>query len=118
MKKSTFLTIVFSFVMLLFVVFILWYLPTIGEYRFRLDDLQKSLETSRGRERKQQYEYDEAVAALPQVQAELDRIIPLNPAASEKVKTLKEERKQLRNEKKDLQSVAESSVAEEVADHE
>ena len=53
--------------MLLFVVFLIWYLPSVGQRRFMLEDVRKSLETSQGRERKQQYEYDETVAALPEV---------------------------------------------------
>lgn len=118
MKHRSFLPFLFSVIMLLFVVFLIWYLPSVGQRRFMLEDVRKSLETSQGRERKQQYEYDETVAALPEVQAELDRIIPLSEAAGEEVKALKEERKQLRNELKELQSETVPAVSEEVTDHE
>ena len=70
---------------------------------FQLDDLARSLETSRGRERKQQYEYDEVTASLPQVQAELEETQPLAREAAEEVSRLKEERKRLRAEKKKLE---------------
>ena len=103
-KTDPFLPVAFSLLMLIFVLFIVWYLPSINRLRFSLQDTVKSLETSRGRERKQQYEYDEAESALPQVQEELDRILPLCEAAKLEVKALKEERKKLRNERKELES--------------
>ena len=89
--------------MFLFVLFSAWYLPSLHQRKFQVQDLQISLETSRGRERKQQYEYDETVAALPEVQAELDRLSPLKETAEEEVRALKAERKKLRAEKKQLE---------------
>ena len=68
-----------------------------------VDDLQKSLETSQGRERKQQYEYDKVVSEIPEIQAELDLIRPQTEAAEQEVSELKAERKKLRNEKKELE---------------
>ena len=104
MKTVRSFAVLFSIIMLLFVLFIVWYVPAIGQMRFQLDDIGKSLETSRGRERKQQHEYDEVVASIPEVQAELDNILPLSTSAAEEVKKLKEERKQLRETKKELES--------------
>ena len=66
-----------SVVMLLCVLFISWYLPTVSTLRFSLEDRKISLETSQGRERKQQHEYDEAVSAIPEVQEELEISVPL-----------------------------------------
>lgn len=117
MKRKTFFPVLFSLVMLIYVLFIVWYLPSVGGLRFRLDDVRKSLETSQGRERKQQHEYDETVAAIPETEAELEQILPLCEEAKEEVKALKEERKTLRKEKKVLES-SESSESEEVTDHE
>ena len=113
MKRRSFLPVLFAFVMLVCVLFIIWYLPAVSDRRFRLEDVQKSLETSMGRERKQQYEYDETVKALPEAEAELERLIPLAAAAEEEVQSLKKERKMLRNEKKELENAA-SSVQQEV----
>ena len=110
--------VVFTIIMLIFVLFIVWYLPAAGAQRFRLEDLQKSLETSQGRERKQQNEYDETVAAIPEVQAELDRVLPLAEAAEQEVKDLKAERKKLREEKKELEPQPAQSESGEVTDHE
>ena len=119
MKKSrSFLPVLFAVVMLFCVLFVICYLPAVSSLRFRLEDAEKSLETSRGRERKQQYEYDEAVAAIPEVQAELDRIIPLNEQAKQELQDLKAERKRLREEKKELEKQAKQAAEQEVKGHE
>ena len=115
MKQKSFLPVLFTLVMLLCVLFLAWYLPAIGERQFRLEDVRKSLDTSLGRERKQQYEYDETVAAIPLTEAELERITPLAEAAQQEVKELKKERKQLRKEKKQLEGSV-SSDPQEVTD--
>ena len=102
MKKGSAYAVFFTVIMLICVLFIVWYLPAVSQRRFQLEDTQKSLETSLGRERKQQSEYDETVAALPEVEAELERVLPLTEVAKEEVKSLKKERKALRKEKKEL----------------
>lgn len=113
-KRRSFLPVLFAVVMLVCVLFVICYLPAVNNLRFRLEDVEKSLETSRGRERKQQYEYDEAVAAIPEVQAELDRIIPLNDQAKQELQDLKAERKRLREEKKELEKQAKQAAEQEV----
>lgn len=118
MNRKPVLPVLFSIVMLICVLFVAWYLPSVGNLRFRLEDVRKSLETSQGRERKQQHEYDDTVAAIPETEAELEQILPLTEAAKEEVKALKEERKQLRKEKKELESASGFSDSEEVTDHE
>ena len=64
MKKTSILAVTFTFVMLICVLFVIWYLPSVSQRRFQLEDIQKSLETSLGRERKQQSEYDETVSSI------------------------------------------------------
>ena len=103
MRKQTVLPVVFTLVMLACVLFFVWYLPSVSICRLQLDDVRKSLETSQGRERKQQSEYDAAVAALPEADAELERLIPLMESAQEEVTRLKAERKKLRGEKEELE---------------
>ena len=117
MKRRSFIPVLVSVVMLICVFFLVWYLPSVGMRRFKLEDVQKSLETSQGRERKQQHEYDETVAAIPETEAELERILPLSEAAREEVRQLKKERKQLRQEKKELEGTDSSGIGE-VADNE
>lgn len=116
MKGKPVLPILFSIVMLICVLFVTWYLPAIGQRRFQLDDVRKSLETSQGRERKQQYEYDQTVAAIPETEAELERVLPLAEAAKEEAKALKKERKNLRSEKKELEASGASDGQEVTGD--
>ena len=78
MKKTSILAVTFTFVMLICVLFVIWYLPSVSQRRFQLEDIQKSLETSLGRERKQQSEYDETVSSIPVVEAELEQVLPLH----------------------------------------
>ena len=103
MNQRSIFPAVFAVVMLVTVLFLVWYIPAVSGLTFQLDDLQKSLETSQGRERKQQYEYDKVVSEIPEIQAELDLIKPQTEAAEQEVSELKAERKKLRNEKKELE---------------
>ena len=112
MKKGSAYAVFFTVIMLICVLFIVWYLPAVSQRRFQLEDTQKSLETSLGRERKQQSEYDETVAALPEVEAELERVLPLTEVAKEEVKSLKKERKALRKEHKELEGTDSSGQQE------
>ncbi len=73
-----------------------WYAPTQYALRFQRDDIALSLDTSRQRERKQQFEYDEAAAALPEAQALLAELAPQAEAARAQEKALREQRKALR----------------------
>ena len=66
--------------------------------RAQIADLTLSLETSRGREARQNHEYDEAVAALPIAQEELARVAPLAEAAQAEEKELRQQRKEIRAE--------------------
>ena len=77
--------------------------------RARIDDLTLSLETSRGREARQNHEYDAAVAALPQAQAELERVAPLAEAAKAEEQELRQQRKDLRAENAALQEQIEAA---------
>lgn len=103
-KTDRILTGIFVCVMFLFVIFMLWYVPNHSERVFQIQDVEKSVETSHGREKKQQYEYNEAMAELPVVRSELEEIQPLADAAAQTVLDLKEERKELRQEKERLEA--------------
>ena len=113
MRKKPILPVLFTVIMLVCVLFVIWYIPSVSARRFQLEDVQKSLETSRGRERKQQAEYEETVAALPEAEAELESLKPQMEAAQEEVKNLKAERKKLREEKKELEESAPDQSGEE-----
>ena len=101
-KASAFsvLCVVFLFI---FTAFMAWYLPSMSSIKANTAEARQSLDTSRGRENKQQAEYDKAVEELPQVQAQLLEAAPLAVQAGEKVDLLKARRKELRAEKKELE---------------
>ena len=101
-KKDQILIWVFTGMLLVFCLFLVWFIPTRAELDFSMADTGLSLETSYGRERKQQFEYDEVTAALPLTRTELEETQPLADAAADTVAQLKEERKQLRREKEEL----------------
>lgn len=117
-KDNSFFRVLFILVMFLCVLFTLWYIPSVRMRRFILQDTQSKLESMQGQVRKQKYEYDQTVAALPDVLAELDRIKPLSEEKEEAVRTLKDERKRLRNEKKELTELAENAGRKEETDYE
>lgn len=100
---------------------VLWsaYVPLISSVRFQLSDVSLSLETSTGRERKQQFEYDNVVRDLPAAKQELEEVQPLTDEALRIVRELKEERKRLREELKALKEAEPGASQQEAAhDHE
>ena len=113
MRQHRIFPLLFTVIMLTFVLFLVWYVPAVSQLRFRLQDTQRSLETSQGRERKQQYEYDKVVSEIPEIQAELDLIRPQTEAAEQEVADLKTRRKELRSVKKELEKQLEEASAQE-----
>ena len=105
-KTPAWLVRLFLGVMVFFCLFLTAFVLLRANLTFQLADLSLSLETSRGRERKQQVEYDQVQAKLPLTRAELEETQPLADAAVETVRQLKEERKGLRAEKKELETAA------------
>lgn len=75
-----------------------WYAASQYDLRFQIADLTLSLDTSRQREVKQQYEYDQVVAQLPLTQADVAEQEPLAAAAQAVEKELRAQRKALRAE--------------------
>ena len=94
------LAALFAVLMLGFCLLLFVWVPLKSILDFRLSEARLSLETSQGRERKQQYEYDEVVAALPEARAQLTELQPRSDAAAQDVADLKALRKELRAEKK------------------
>ena len=113
MKQRSVFPAFFAVAMLVVVLFLVWYVPAVSQRRFQLQDIQRSLETSQGRERKQQYEYDKVVSEIPEIQAELDLIRPQTEAAEQEVADLKTRRKELRSVKKELEKQLEEASAQE-----
>ena len=99
----------FSVFMLIFCIVLIAYVPLKAVLDFRLSEAVLSLETSKGRERKQQYEYDQVTSELPRTRAELETAQPLADAALQEVTELKALRKELRAEKKRLETLLEQA---------
>ena len=114
-KNGSVFPVLFALVILFCVLFVAWYIPSVHFCLFSLEDYRLRLESMQGQVRKQQYEYDQTVAELPDIQAELDKILPENETAEAEVRSLKDERKKLRKEKEDL--TVQAALKEE-ADHE
>ena len=105
-RKGRILVWLFAAVMLFFSLFLCMWTVVRADLDFRLEDTEISLETSRGRERKQTLEYEQVQKELPAVRAELEEMQPLADASAERVRALKETRKTLREEKKTLEETA------------
>ena len=103
----------FALTMLLFSLAMMLWVPLRARLDDQLADIRLSLETSQGRERKQQMEYDQVTEELPKVRAELAEVQPQADAAAEEVQRLKEIRRELRERKKALEQEAADGPAEE-----
>ena len=88
-KTPAWLVRLFLGVMVFFCLFLTAFVLLRANLTFQLADLSLSLETSRGRERKQQVEYDQVQAELPLTRAELEETQPLADAAVETVRQLR-----------------------------
>ena len=88
-----------------------WYAPAQYQLRFQRGDIALSLDTSRQREARQEYEYDAAAQALPLVQAELAETLPLTEAAQAREQELRDERKAQRDLAADLAGQLEQAQA-------
>ena len=113
MKQPRFFPLFFTAVMLIFVLFLVWYIPAVSQRSFLLSDAQQSLETNQGRERKQQYEYDKVLSEIPVIQAELDKVLPVTEAAQQELESLRDEKKRLKKEKKELEKLLSDSADQE-----
>lgn len=115
-KKFSAFSICCILVLFIFSAFMIWYLPASSSLLLKTEELKHSLDISRGRENKQQDEYDKAVLELPIVQAELEEKKPLAEKAEETVSLLKSQRNELRKEKEEMEKIL--SGSEEVSSHE
>lgn len=87
---------IFAIGMLLFCGLLAWTAVDIHHLQAQTQELRTSLETSQGRERKQQYEYDAVASEIPLLQAELAVVQPQAEAAATQEAELRARRKELR----------------------
>lgn len=125
-KNSSLFTVFCTVIFLAFTIFMIWFVPSYASVRSRISETRRDLELSRGREAKQQAEYDSAVAELPLILSELEEKNPAADKAEEALAALKARKKELRIQKQELEKAAaqktevkeEDTIAEEASSHE
>ena len=124
-KNSSLFTVFCTVIFLAFTIFMIWFVPSYASVRSRISETRRDLALSRGREAKQQAEYDSAVAELPLILSELEEKNPAADKAEEALAALKARKKELRMQKQELEKAAaqhteaqsEDTIAEEVSSH-
>lgn len=117
--RSKALMAAFAAVLFLAAVFVAWYVPAASRLHFQIEETEKSLETNRGRERKQLYELGQTVAGIPAVRTEMVFSVPFTEEAHHAADSLKKERNALRSLKKELEKkTADQPAVQEDAGHE
>lgn len=96
------ISLLFSFFMLLTCLGVAWLHVSMSSTQAALVDLDRSLETSLGRERKQQKELDDVQATLPKAREQLDSLLPVQEEIEQEVSELKEKRRELREKMDEL----------------
>ena len=103
---------VFVTVMLLVCAWLAFFAVDQARLKAQIADLTLSLETSRGREARQNHEYDEAITALPLAREELAKMEPLAQVAKERETELRQQRKDIRAENAALETQIAEAQAE------
>ena len=125
-KKAPFFTVFCTVFFFAFSVFMIWFVPSYASVRSKISETRRELDLSRGREAKQQAEYDSALAELPLILAELEEKNPVADEAEEALAELKARKKELRMQKQELEKAPETQpeapeeekTAEEELSHE
>ncbi len=103
-------------VLLAAVLFMAWYIPSIIAANSALDSLRNDLDTVQGKDRKQKYEYSQAMEELPELRESIDALVPLVEAAKTESDELKMQKKDLNKEKKQLEKLLEERTGSESAE--
>ncbi len=103
-RKTNLLIRIFTAVLLVFALLLAAWVPLRTRLDARLEDTALSLQTSRGRERRQTLEYNQVSTDLPAARARLEELKPQAEAAAREVGELKARRRTLRNQKKELEA--------------
>ncbi len=103
-------------VLLAAVLFMAWYIPSTIAAHSALDSLKNDLDTVQGKERKQKYEYSQAMEELPELCESIDALVPLVEAAKTESDELKRQKKDLNKEKRQLEKLLEERTGSESAE--
>ena len=102
MKSSKGFSLLIAAVLLCFAFFLAWHHVSDAALRFNLADTELMLETSYGRERKQNKEHEDYLESITKAEEKLALLLPQVEAADAESTSLKETRKQLRAERDQL----------------
>ena len=102
----------FTAVMLAVCVYVVGQGLAVDRLDYEIREMRTDLSTNRQRERKQQVEYDQAAALLPENEARLAQVKPEAEAAKASETNLRAQRKTLRAEVAELKTAAEAAEAE------
>ena len=105
-------TVFFVIIMMISCLWLIVWVPLNAYLDFRLSEAAMDLETSQGRKRKQDFEYNQVVEAIPLTRQELDEAQPRADSLLQEVTDLKASRKELRAEKKRLEELLEHAQQE------
>ncbi len=118
MKKRTSVFVIFCTVFFFsFSAFMAWFIPSYSSVRSKINETYQMLDMSRGREAKQQAEYDSAVTEFSLKLAELEELNPLADEAEEALAGLKARRKELRLQKQELEKAADQRPGKQEDDY-
>ena len=118
-NRNQLFSVCFVCVLFIFAAFMAWYIPSMSSVLAKTEETRSNLSTSRGRENRQQDEYDKAAAELPLILDQAAEKKPLAEEAEKQVNELKLRRKALRAEKQALEEkLAEAEPAQEGSDNE
>ena len=113
MKKKGSFSLCCVIILFAFAGLMAWHTVSMSSLAAKTEDARQQLEISRGREARQQSEYEKAVQDLPLAKERLEEIKPRTEQAASDTAALKARRKELRAEKKSLQEAAGSSTDQE-----
>ena len=105
-------TVFFVIIMMISCLWLIVWVPLNAYLDFRLSEAAMDLETSQGRERKQDFEYNQVVEAIPLTRQELDEAQPRADSLLQEVTDLKASIKELRAENKRLEELLEHAQQE------
>lgn len=122
MRKNCFrfLSALFVLIMAFTVAVLIWYTADSGSIHSRIDEARKDYETAMGRVKKQQSEYEKAVADVTAAEKKLADLQPEAEKAEANADAQKAERKELRKQRDELEEklLILQSVQEEDSDDE
>ncbi len=93
----------FAVIMILACIATAYYAYRHEKLSYAVEDARVSLETSRARENKQEFEYNQITEAIPEKERELELLLPQSQAALATLTDLRATRDQLREEYNTLQ---------------